>query len=498
MKRGLAKRLARALLCALAACAPVTMAWAYFSTSGAGSVAASATTLAGPTISSATPGAASVSLSWSIVTPPGSGAVSYYVTRDGGTPAGNCPTSASPSGATSCTDSGVSIASHTYRVIAVWRSWTATSQPVLAQVTLGPASQFVLTAATTTPTAGAADNLTITAKDELGNTATTYTGSHTLTFGGAANSPNATVPTVSNASGTAVNFGSATAINFVNGVATVSSSANGVMKLYNAGPAAITVSDGTIKNGTGLTVTVGAASAASLSLAAATTTPTAGAADNLTITAKDSFANTATSYTGSHNLTFGPVADSPSGAHATVTNASGTAVNFGTATAITFASGATTVSGSSNGVMTLVKAGATSITVSDGTIKNGTGVAVTVGVGTPARLGWTHATSTGTLSSPCLFTCTGTGLGSTGNFKANVSVTDGSGNTVSSLGSGHTVSVTASAGTITGGSLTIASTGAAESTTQFTYAPSNGTATTLTAATSGGTAYTSATATMTR
>src|SRR6478735_5440624 len=190
MKRGLAKRLTRALLCALAACAPVTVAWAYFSSSGAGIVAASATTLAAPTISAATPGAASVSLSWSILTPPGSGAVSYYVHHDGGTPAGNCPTSASPSGATSCTDSGVSIASHTYRVIAVWRSWTATSQPVSAQVTLGPASQFLLSAATTTPTAGAADNLTITAKDELGNTATTYTGSHTLTFGGAANSPN--------------------------------------------------------------------------------------------------------------------------------------------------------------------------------------------------------------------------------------------------------------------------------------------------------------------
>ena len=358
------------------ASAPVTTAWAYFTTSGAGSVSASATTLAAPTISSATPGAASVSLSWSTVTPPGSGTVSYYVTRDGGGPGGNCPTSASPSGVTSCTDSGVSIGSHTYRVVALWRTWTATSSPVSAQVIPGPATQFSLAATTTTPSAGAADNLTITAKDALGNVATAYTGSHSLTFG--------------------------------------------------------------------------------------------------------------------------PVADSPSGAHATVSNATGTATAFGTATAISFASGVATVSAANNGVMTLVKAGAASITVSDGTITNGAGLAVTVSVGTAARLGWTHATSTGTLSSPCLFTCTGTGLGSSGNFKANVSVTDSSGNTVNALGSGHTVSVTASGGTITGGALTIATTGPAESITQFTYTPSNSSAVTVTAATSGGTVYTSATATMTR
>jgi hypothetical protein len=233
-------------------------------------------------------------------------------------------------------------------------------------------------------------------------------------------------------------------------------------------------------------------------LEAQTTTPTAGAADNLTITAKDSLGNTATSYSGSHNLSFGPVADSPSGAHATVSNSSGTQTNFGTATAIAFSEGIASVSGANNGVMTLVKAGSVSITVSDGSISNGAGLAVTVSPGTAARIAWTHATSTGTLSSPCLFTCTGTALGTSGNFKANVSITDGSGNTVSALGSGHAVTVTAASGTISGGSLTIPSTGAAESTTQFTYTPNKTGAVTLTAATSSGTVYTSATASMTR
>jgi hypothetical protein len=362
----------------------------------------------------------------------------------------------------------------------------------------GPATEFVLEAQTTTPTAGATDNLTITAKDSLGNTATSYTGSHSLSFGPVSDSPSGAHATVTSSAGAATNFGAATAISFSAGVASVSGANNGQMTLVKAGATQVTVTDGSISNGAGLAVTVSPATAASLSLAAATTTPTAGATDNLTITAKDSLGNTATSYTGSHNLSFGPVSDSPSGAHATVTSSAGAATNFGAATAISFSEGVASVSGANNGQMTLVKAGATQVTVTDGSISNGAGLAVTVSPGTAARIAWTHATSTGTLSSPCLFTCTGTGLGTSGNFKANVSITDSSGNTVSALGSGHAVTVTAPSGTIAGGALTIPSTGAAESTTQFTYTPNKNGAITLTAATSSGTVYTSATASITR
>ncbi len=124
--------------------------------------------------------------------------------------------------------------------------------------------------------------------------------------------------------------------------------------------------------------TVSPATASTLTLAAATTTPTAGATDNLTITAKDAFGNTASAYTGSRNLTFGGAANSPGGTHPTVTNATGTATNFGTATAITFTNGVASVSGSNNGVMTLSDVQSTSITVTDGSITNGTGLAVTV------------------------------------------------------------------------------------------------------------------------
>src|SRR6202044_3197418 len=100
-------------------------------------------------------------------------------------------------------------------------------------VTVGTGTQagLTLSAASTAPTAGAADNLTVTALDTYGNTATTYTGSHNLSFGGSSASPNGTNPTVSNATGTALNFGAVTPITFTNGVATVTGSSNGVMKL---------------------------------------------------------------------------------------------------------------------------------------------------------------------------------------------------------------------------------------------------------------------------
>ncbi len=240
------------------------------------------------------------------------------------------------------------------------------------------ASQFVLSAVTTTPTAGATDNLTIKAEDATGAVATNYTGSHNLTFGGASNSPGANTPTVTNGTGTATAFGSATPITFTSGQATVSGSSNGQMTLYDAQTASITVSDGTISNGAGLSVTVGPRAAASLSLSAQSTTPAAGAADNLTITAKDAYGNTATAYTGSKSLTFGGASNSPGNNKPTVTNSSGTARTFGSTTTITFTTGQATVSGSSNGQMILYKAASATITATDGTINSPTGLSVTV------------------------------------------------------------------------------------------------------------------------
>jgi len=160
--------------------------------------------------------------------------------------------------------------------------------------------------------------------------------------------------------------------------------------------------------------------------------------------------------------------------------------------------------------MKLYKAQTTNIVVSDGTTNNGSGLPVTVNPAAASQLAWTNVTvSKGTLSSPCLFTCTDTGIGNGGTFTANVSVTDAFGNIVSGLGAGHTVTVSRDSGS--GGSftapssgasvtLTISSTGAATSTVQFTFTTQGGswTSDSFTAATASGTTYSNATATVSK
>jgi hypothetical protein len=180
-----------------------------------------------------------------------------------------------------------------------------------------------------------------------------------------------------------------------------------------------------------------------------------------------------------------------------VINSAGTTINFGSATAINFTSGVASVSSSKNGVMKLNLAGAASIAVSDGSISNPTPLAVTVSPGAAARWAMTNINiSAGSLGSNCLFTCTLTGLGSTGTVKAKVNVTDSVGNTVSALGTGHAAKITTSgSGTITGTPLAIPSSGAAESATTFTFTSKSSSSETLTVAASEGTAYTTATLT---
>jgi trimeric autotransporter adhesin len=101
---------------------------AYWSGIGAGSGSGSVGSLAAPTITSAVQGIGMVvNLAWSAVTPPGAGAVTYYVSRDGANPAGNCPTPAAPTAVLTCHDNGMTVGNHSYTVTALYHSWTATS-----------------------------------------------------------------------------------------------------------------------------------------------------------------------------------------------------------------------------------------------------------------------------------------------------------------------------------------------------------------------------------
>lgn len=387
------RSLAGVVLLAIVGVCVCGSAFAYFTATGAGNASASVAKLSAPSISATGAVGGTVALTWSAVTAPGPGTVTYAVSRDGEAPSSNCPSLESPAAVTSCTDTGVEIGTHTYTVRAKWRSWTATSSVATAKVIVGAATHLILSAATATPVAAVADNLTITAKDVAGSTVTTYAGSHSLVFSGAASSPGGTAPTVANSAGTATAFGSATAINFTAGVASVSSAKNGVMKLYNAGTSTVSVSDGSISSEPGVAITVAPATQSKLGLGAASTTPAAGEADNLTVTAQDTYGNTIPSYTGAHNLTFSGASASPSGETPTVTNSAGAATAFGSATSINFTAGVASVSGSNNGSMKLYKSGSTSLKVSDGTFTSAASV-VAVAAATASQLSLAAASTT--------------------------------------------------------------------------------------------------------
>jgi hypothetical protein len=370
-------------------------ALAHFSSAGSGSASAAVTTLAAPTISAATPAAGgTVSLTWGAVTPPGAGTVTYFVSRDGGNAAGSCPTAAAPTAVLTCQDSGVAVGEHTYRVSARWKTWAAASGTKTANVTVGETTKFTISGSTATPAAGGSVDLTITARDAGNSTVTTYTGSHSLVFSGAASSPAGNAPTVTNSAGTAVAFGSATALTFAAGVATVSSTTNGVLKIYKAGTANVVASEGAVTTPAPLALTVSPLTASSFALTAASATPTAGASDNLTLTAQDTYGNTATSYTGSHSLVFSGASASPGGNLPTVSNSGGADTAFGSATAIVFNTGVAAGGVGVGGAMKLYKSGSTAVKATEGSIVTPTAVTVTVSPGTATKLVLTSSTAT--------------------------------------------------------------------------------------------------------
>src|SRR4051812_49930246 len=155
----------------------VTAATAFFTTTGSGYATATIGSLSAPGAPTATSGAGSVALNWSTVSPPtGTGTVSYYVKRDGANAGGNCPTQASPSTATSCSDSGLSAGTYHYTVTAGWQSWSAASTSTTGTVASRALDHFSPTAATPTPPPGAAGKLTHTAKEFARHTGTGHGG----------------------------------------------------------------------------------------------------------------------------------------------------------------------------------------------------------------------------------------------------------------------------------------------------------------------------------
>ncbi|MEO5970666.1 MAG: hypothetical protein ABIQ95_12120, partial [Bdellovibrionia bacterium] len=157
----------------------------------------------------------------------------------------------------------------------------------------GAASSLVLTGYAANTTAGASNGFTVAAKDIYGNTAVSYQGTVQFT----SSDISAVLPS---------NY------TFVPGDAGVK---NFAATLRTSGTRSITVTDtitGSLTSSqTG--ISVASASAVSYTVSGYPSTTTAGVASNLTVTAKDTYGNTATSYVGTVALTSSdPAATLPS------------------------------------------------------------------------------------------------------------------------------------------------------------------------------------------
>ena len=175
-----------AAVCVIALVAAVGDANAYYTAGGRTSASASVTTLPASTVTATNTGAGAVALRWTAVTAPGSGTVTYWVSRDGGAASAACPSAAAPTTATSCTDTGVPAGAHTYVVTAAWRSWTRASAGARVTVAYGVATQLVFTTQPAGATGGSAFSTqpVVTARDASGNTVLDYAGSIALSLRG--------------------------------------------------------------------------------------------------------------------------------------------------------------------------------------------------------------------------------------------------------------------------------------------------------------------------
>jgi hypothetical protein len=146
------KRLGKSLLfggAVLAAVAIATVAWAYWATHGTGSTATSTATLAAPVTPTVTPtsGSNPVHVAWSpgVVAPDGGNVDGYYVQRNNGSAwanaCGSSPASLLSGATTSCDDTVPASDTYTYRIIAIFNSWTSTSAssaPTVIQLDIIP------------------------------------------------------------------------------------------------------------------------------------------------------------------------------------------------------------------------------------------------------------------------------------------------------------------------------------------------------------------------
>jgi hypothetical protein len=200
----------------------------------------------------------------------------------------------------------------------------------------GPATHFSVPTPST-QTAGMPFQVPLTALDMWGNTATGYTGQQSVSFLGWDPAPNKTAPV------------SPVSVLFAAGKGTAT------ITLFDAETISLTFSQGAIMGSTTSTFTVNPGSAASFSASTPSIAPTAGTGFQVSLTALDTWGNTATGYTGQQSVAFNGWDASPAG------NKPSSPV------LVTFAAGQGTAS------VTLFDAETISLTFSQGAIMGATG-----------------------------------------------------------------------------------------------------------------------------
>ena len=278
------------------------------------------------------------------------------------------------------------VASFTNLVVDTAGSYTLTATPNLIvgvttavnsnAFTVSPASASTLTVSSgTSQTAGTSFNVTVTARDAYGNQATGYAGTAHFSLGVAD----------SGASGLG-NYIFTTGVGKDNGQHVFA-----VTLIKATGGQSITATDTVTSTITGVQagITVSAAGASTLTVSSGTS-QTAGTSFNVTVTAKDTYGNQATGYTGTVHFSLG-VADSGAsglGNYAFTTGAGKDNGQHVFAVTLTKATGGqsitatdtvtSTITGSQTGI-TVSAAGASTLTVSSGTSQTaGTSFNVTV------------------------------------------------------------------------------------------------------------------------
>ncbi|MHA8058531.1 beta strand repeat-containing protein, partial [Aquirufa nivalisilvae] len=264
----------------------------------------------------------------------------------------------------------------------------------------------------------------------------------------------------------------------------------------NTGKAAVTVSDTKagstvfnceLKNATGwyvietVTLTVTPLTASKLAVTGSGT-QTAGGSQTITITAQDTYGNTATTYTGAKNLTFSGANSSPGPVTApTAANSTPSDIAFGSTTSDSFTAGVATTT------LKLYDAETALIAVTDGTL-SATGsdrLSIVVSPSTMTKLSTSIATpqtnataftGTNTLTALDAYGNTATSFNASTN---NITVSNTLGGTVSSLGSGAN-NVLNQAGDFTSGVADLTAQGmtytGTSGTGTFTFTPASGTA----------------------